>query len=154
MVDYSLLLQIIARIEQILADLQRLQRANDVIALILAGDLLTLRQAAQIAGCSDETIRRACEKAAEMNEWLGVNIETRWLVGKMRLLERIERNKGKPERLKAETRAKKYASWGAAAEAARERDDTCGLSLRDQARTRSVSSSRAPRAHCQVRSAQ
>jgi hypothetical protein len=52
------------------------------IELILAGELLTLDQAADVAECSDERIRKACELAAMTNRPMGVKWATRWLVGK------------------------------------------------------------------------
>src|SRR5690242_3767305 len=66
---------------------------EDVIDLVLRGELLTLEQAADVAECSDEKIRRACELAAATNTPLGVKPAGRWLVGKARLLDDIERGK-------------------------------------------------------------
>jgi len=100
-----------------LADrVRQLESGGDVIDLIVAGELLTLDQAADIAECSGEKIRRACELAAETNNPLGVKPAGRWLVGKARLLDDIERGKldgrrGKGARLRAEERAKKYQAW-------------------------------------------
>lgn len=100
-----------------LADRARQQReGEDVIDLVLRGELLTLEQAADVAGCSDEKIRRACELAAATNNPLGVKPAGRWLVGKTRLLDDIERGKldgrrGKDARRRAEERAKKYEGW-------------------------------------------
>ena len=48
--------------------------ADDVIALITAGELLTLDQAADAAECSDETIRRACELSAATSSPIGVKL--------------------------------------------------------------------------------
>ncbi|MET4514347.1 hypothetical protein [Bradyrhizobium sp. I1.7.5] len=89
---------------------------RDVIDLILDGELLTLDQAADVAMCSDEKIRRACELAAATVTPLGVKWATRWLVGRVRLLDDIERGKldgrrGKEARDRAEDRARKYEGW-------------------------------------------
>ncbi|MGY4496960.1 hypothetical protein ACVWYH_000887 [Bradyrhizobium sp. GM24.11] len=95
---------------------RQLESSGDVIDLILAGELLTLDQAADIAECSDEKIRRACELAFAANDPLGVKPAGRWLVGKARLLDIIERGKldgrrGPEARRRAEERAKKYEAW-------------------------------------------
>jgi hypothetical protein len=95
---------------------RQLGSGGDVIDLVLAGELLTLDQAADIAECSDEKIRRACELAFATNDPLGVKPAGRWLVGKARLLDIIERGKldwrrGKDARLRAEERAKKHEAW-------------------------------------------
>ena len=107
-------------IDQLLAMLAELgwtpPTVGDVIELILAGELLTLDQAADVAECSDEKIRRACELAAMTNRPMGVKWATRWLVGKARLLDdleqgKIDRRRGPHVRQRAEERAKKYESW-------------------------------------------
>jgi hypothetical protein len=89
--------------------------ADDVIALIIAGELLTLDQADDVAECSDETIRRACELSAATSNPIGVKLAGRWLVGKARLLDDIEAGRlGRREpdaRQRAEARAAKYAGW-------------------------------------------
>jgi hypothetical protein len=112
-----------AELDRFAADARRLgERARqldsrgDVIDSILAGELLTLEQAADIAGCSDEKIRRACEQAAAAKDPIGVKVAGRWLVGKTRLLDLIERGKldgrrGREARLRAEERAAKYEGW-------------------------------------------
>jgi hypothetical protein len=89
---------------------------GDVIELILSGELLTLDQAADVAECSDEKIRKACELAAMTNRPMGVKWATRWLVGKARLLDDIEKGKldsrrGIDARRRAEERARKYEGW-------------------------------------------
>jgi predicted dehydrogenase len=78
--------------------------------------LLTLDQAADVAECSDEKIRKACELAAMTNRPMGVKWATRWLVGKARLLDDIENGKlgscrGIDARPRADERARKYKSW-------------------------------------------
>ena len=78
--------------------------------------MLTLDQAADVAECSDEKIRRACELAAMTNSPMGVKWATRWLVGKGRLLDDIENGKldsrrGIDARRRADERARKYEGW-------------------------------------------
>jgi hypothetical protein len=97
-------------------------RDADVISLILAGELLTLDQAADVAECSDEKIRRACELAASTNNPIGVKLAGRWLVGKARLLDdleggKLDRRGGLDARRRAEERAKKYEGWARPQEA-------------------------------------
>ena len=89
---------------------------GDVIELILAGELLTLDLAADVAECSDEKIRKACELTAMTNRPMGVKWATRWLVGKARLLDDIENGKldsrrGMDARRRADERARKYEGW-------------------------------------------
>jgi hypothetical protein len=107
-------------IDQLLAMLAELgwtpPTVGDVIELILAGELLTLDQAADVAECSDEKIRRACELAAMTSRPMGVRWAARWLVGKVRLLDDIENGKldsrrGIDARRRAEERARKYEGW-------------------------------------------
>src|ERR1700738_4335634 len=107
-------------IDQLLAMLAELgwtpPTVGDVIELILSGELLTLDQAADVAECSDEKIRRVCELAAMTNRPMGIKWAARWLVGKARLLDDIEIGKldgrrGVDARRRAEERARKYEGW-------------------------------------------
>ena len=87
----------------------------DVITLILAGELLTLDQAADVAEVSDETIRRACELSAAAFCPIAVKLAGRWLVGKTRLLDEIGMGRlGRRDpdaRRRADQRAERYAGW-------------------------------------------
>jgi hypothetical protein len=109
MIDDSVLRGITSSLEQALALLRQLEKDEDVIASILAGDALNLDQAADVWQCSDEKVRRECERRATWNEPLGVKLGC-WIVGKRRLLDLIERHDGKHARLVAEDRAKQYVS--------------------------------------------
>jgi hypothetical protein len=114
-----------AEIDQLAADASRLadrvrQLENvegSVVARILRGELLQLDQAADIAECSDERIRKQCELTAGTKRPLGVKFAGRWMVGKMELLDRLERGKidrrcrGPHARQRAEERARKYEGW-------------------------------------------
>jgi X-X-X-Leu-X-X-Gly heptad repeat protein len=89
---------------------------GSVVARILRGELLQLDQAADIAECSDEEIRKQCELTAGTKRPLGVKIAGRWMVGKLELLGdleqgRIDRRRGSHVRQHAEERAKKYEGW-------------------------------------------
>jgi hypothetical protein len=89
---------------------------GDVVDQILSGALLTLEQAADIAECSDEKIRKQCELTAGTNRPLGIKFGGRWLCGKERLIDdleqgKIDRRRGPHVRQRAEERAQKYAGW-------------------------------------------
>ncbi|MHC2415543.1 hypothetical protein ACVJGC_008134 [Bradyrhizobium diazoefficiens] len=100
-----------------LADRVR-QRENEgsVIARILRGELLNLDQAADVAECSDEKLRKHCELTAATNRPLGIKFAGRWMVGKLELLDdleqgKIDRRRGPDVRQRAEERARKYEGW-------------------------------------------
>jgi hypothetical protein len=72
------------------------------------GEILRTDEAAVVADCSAETIRRRCKTSAEHGRRIGLQIaESIWFVSTQRLLDWIEQNEGKPKRLAAETRLKK-----------------------------------------------
>ncbi|WP_271602780.1 hypothetical protein [Bradyrhizobium sp. CCBAU 45384] len=106
-----------------LADRVR-QRENEgsVIARILRGELLNLDQAADVAECSDEKLRKHCELSAETSRPLGIKFAGRWMVGKLELLDdleqgKIDRRHGPDVRQRAEERARKYEGWARPQEA-------------------------------------
>jgi hypothetical protein len=100
-----------------LADrVRQLESEDSVIARILRGELLNLEQAADVAECSDEKLRKQCELTAGTNRPLGIKFANRWMVGKLELLDdleqgKIDRRRGPHVRQRAEKRAKKYESW-------------------------------------------
>jgi hypothetical protein len=112
-----------AELDRVAGDARRLaervrQHESDgsVVARILRGELLTLEQAADVAECSDEKIRKQCELTAGTNRPLGVKFANRWMVGKLELLDdleqgRIDRRRGTDVRQRAEELAKKYEGW-------------------------------------------
>jgi hypothetical protein len=102
-----LLRRINASIEQLMEDLRQLKRSDYVISLIQGGTF-TLEEAADVWECSIEKIRKECERAARTRNPLGVKRVNGWIIGKPQLFELIERKDGKPERIEAETRARKY----------------------------------------------
>ncbi|QHP69816.1 hypothetical protein EI171_22470 [Bradyrhizobium sp. LCT2] len=90
--------------------------SRSVISRILSGELLTLDQAAYVAECSDEKLRKHCELTAETSRPLGIKFAGRWLVGKFELLDdleqgKIDRRRGPDVRNRAEERAQKYEGW-------------------------------------------
>ncbi|MHC2576001.1 hypothetical protein ACVI1J_002285 [Bradyrhizobium diazoefficiens] len=89
---------------------------RSVISRILSGELLTLDQAAYVAECSDEKLRKHCELTARTSRPLGIKFAGRWLVGKLELLDdleqgKIDRRRGPDVRNRAEERARKYEGW-------------------------------------------
>lgn len=100
-----------------LADrLRQLETEGSVVTRILRGELLTLDQAADVAECSDEKLRKQCELTAGSNRPLGIKFANRWMVGKMELLDdlehgKIDRRGGADVRQRAEERARKYEGW-------------------------------------------
>jgi hypothetical protein len=100
-----------------LADrLRQLETESSVVARILRGELLTLEQAADVAECSDEKIRKQCELTSGTNRPLGIKFANRWMVGKLELLDdleqgKIDRRRGPHVRQRAEERARKYEGW-------------------------------------------
>lgn len=95
---------------------QRENESGSVIARILRGELLSLDQAADVAECSDEKLRKHCELTAGTNRPLGIKFAGRWFVGQFELLDdleqgKIDRRRGPEVRLRAEERARKYEGW-------------------------------------------
>jgi hypothetical protein len=100
-----------------LADrVRQLENEGSVVARILGGELLNLEQAADVAECSDEKIRKQCELTAGTKRPLGIKFAGRWMVGKLELLDdleegKIDRRRGPHVRQRAEERARKYEGW-------------------------------------------
>jgi hypothetical protein len=100
-----------------LADrMRQFENEGSVVARILRGELLTLEQAADVAECSDEKIRKQCELTAGTKRPLGIKFANRWMVGKLELLDdleqgKIDKRRGPQVRQRAEERARKYEEW-------------------------------------------
>jgi hypothetical protein len=100
-----------------LADrVRQLENEGSVVARILRGELLNLEQAADVAECSDEKIRKQCELTTGTNRPLGIKFANRWMIGRLELLDdleqgKIDRRRGPHVRQRAEERARKYAGW-------------------------------------------
>ena len=90
---------------------------QDVVDQILRGELLSLRDAADVFECSDEKLRKLCKLTAETKRPLGVSIGGRWLASVPKLLDDLEQGildrdrRGTDERRRTEERAKKYEGW-------------------------------------------
>ena len=85
------------RLEQIAAELRRADRVDWVDD---PNEVLTIAEAAQVAGRSDETIRRWCA-----DHRIGRLFATSlWLVSRRRLLQHIERRFGRPAMVLAMSR--------------------------------------------------
>jgi hypothetical protein len=75
--------ELAALLEHAAAELrQRPPQIGDVIDQILRGELLTLDQAGDVAGCSDEKLRKQCVLTAATSRPLGIKIADRWFVSK------------------------------------------------------------------------
>jgi hypothetical protein len=72
--------------------------------------VLSSDQAGFICGCSPDTIRRKADAAAEEGHALGIkHAGGIWMIDLPRLLDWIERQHGRHERLAAESRARQNA---------------------------------------------
>jgi hypothetical protein len=112
-----------AALQQLAADagrladrVRQLENEGSVVARILRGELLNLEQAADVAECSDEKIRKQCELTAGTKRPLGIKFANRWMVGKLELLDdleqgKIDRRRGPHVRQRAEERARKHEGW-------------------------------------------
>jgi len=96
--------------------IRRRENEGSVVARILRGELLSLDQAADVAECSDEKLRKHCELTAGTSRPLGIKFAGRWFVGKLELLDdleqgKIDRRRGPDVRQRADERARKYEGW-------------------------------------------
>jgi hypothetical protein len=87
---------------------------GDWVTAFSEGDAIGTDEAAFIACCSAQKIRRQATKAAETDKPLGVWFaQSVWLISRARLLNAIEEREGRPGRLAAMSRAAKYAEMRA-----------------------------------------
>jgi hypothetical protein len=97
-------------LEQMAAELRRLPACGDWVDGFVEHDAIGTDEAAFIANCSAQTIRRHAAEAAATDKPLGIWFaQSVWLISKTRLLVWIEEREGRPGRLAAESRARKYA---------------------------------------------
>lgn len=80
-----------------------------------SGDGLSTGAAAIITGFSDVTLRTWAEECAAADKAIGLRVVTGsdrdgWVLSWTRLLDEIERRKGKPRRVEAECQFKKFVS--------------------------------------------
>jgi hypothetical protein len=80
------------------------------------GDGLSTGAAETITGMTDQTLRTWAEECAAAGKAIGLRVVTGsdrgdgWVISLARLLDEIERRKGKPRRVKVEQRYKKFVS--------------------------------------------
>jgi hypothetical protein len=91
MSDDDFLSQFIADVERLAVDARRIKRDRSLDARFRAREFLSMREAAVVALCSDETIRRACVRTKDRKDALGTFYEGRWFVDTTRLLDWIGR---------------------------------------------------------------
>jgi hypothetical protein len=104
--------RITAELEEVKADVAALESPGDIIDQLKRGELLIAAQAGDVAERDSDSIARWCVEAEEEGRSLGILSPIGWLIGKARLLARIESKKGRHARNVAETRARKYAdTW-------------------------------------------
>jgi hypothetical protein len=99
-------------LEQMAAELRQRPAAacGDWVSAFVDGDAIGTDEAAFIAKCSAQTIRRHAAEAAATDKPLGIWFaQSVWLISKTRLLAWIEEREGRSGRLAAESRARKYA---------------------------------------------
>jgi len=84
-------------------------KTADLVEVYHSAEMLRTDEAMVIAGVkSTETIRRWCVETTDIGGPIGIHFAKGvWFVSLARLLGYIERHEGKPERLAAESRAKK-----------------------------------------------
>ena len=97
--------------QQLRRQLDRLDKlpGGDWVDEWVEGDAIRTDEAAFIAGCSAQTVRRDAAAAAAIGKPIGRLIsKSVWLISRRRLLNWIEGTEGLPARVEAEARAEKY----------------------------------------------
>lgn len=97
--------------QQVRRQLDRLDKlpGGDWVDEWVEGDAIRTDEAAFLAGCSAQTIRRDAAAATAAGRPIGRLIsKSVWLISRRRLLNRIESTEGLPARVEAEARAEKY----------------------------------------------
>src|SRR5882724_1322247 len=106
--------QLATRIDQIAVELRQLPPCTDWVAAFVDGDAVGTDEAAFVANCSAQTIRRRAIEAAAIGKPIGVWFaKSVWMISLARLLDAIEEREGRSERLSAMSRAEKYAKLSA-----------------------------------------
>jgi hypothetical protein len=101
--------EIINRLTEIAAAMERRPHVRDWVDAHHAGDVLGTDEAGFICGCSADTIRRRADAAAEEGRPLGIRHAGIWMLDLPRLLDWTEQHYGRHARLVAESRARKNA---------------------------------------------
>jgi hypothetical protein len=101
-------------LDELAATLRQRPACGDWVAAFFDGDAIGTDEAAFIEGCSAQTIRRRAAEASAIGKPIGVWFASAvWLISKRRLLDDIEKRKGRPGLLAAMSRAEKYAEMRA-----------------------------------------
>jgi hypothetical protein len=116
---------LVALLEQAAAELRQRPPPRNWIAQFRDGDALNASDAAFIAGCDAQTIRRWCElrEIEHPSRPLGYLVGRLWLVDADELLNEIEHRKGFYSRREAETRLKQFREARRAAPLSIERSE-------------------------------
>jgi hypothetical protein len=78
-----------------------------------AGEILTTNDAMVVCGVeTSEAVRQRCKRAEDAGSPIAIGLGGAWLISRRLLLTDIERTKGLPARLIAESRAKKLPKFG------------------------------------------
>ena len=104
MSDDDFLSQFIADVERLAVDVRRLKTERSMNDRFRACEFLSLREAALVAPCHRETIRRRCVATKDKKDALGTFHEGRWFVDTVRLLDWIGRRGTTGDRLNAKER--------------------------------------------------
>jgi hypothetical protein len=95
--------QLVTDAEKVVAAARQIKRDNDVVTHVRA-DALSLKEAAFVAECSIETIRRRCERTVAKKGALGGKFQGAWIIDMTLLLDWIEKKRGPDGRRIAEER--------------------------------------------------
>jgi hypothetical protein len=107
--------QITQEVRRQLDRLDKLAPGGDWVDEWVEGDAIRTDEAASIAGCSMQTVRRTAVAASLAGKPIGRLISKAvWLISRRRLLDWIEHNEGLPARVEAVARAEKYKNGCAA----------------------------------------
>jgi hypothetical protein len=102
-------------VHRLLDQLDKIAPGGDWVDEWVEGDAIRTDEAASIAGCSMQTVRRTAVAASLAGKPIGRLISKAvWLISRRRLLDWIEHNEGLPARVEAVARAEKYKNGCAA----------------------------------------
>ena len=106
---------IMREVHRLLDQLGKVAPGGDWVDEWVEGDAIRTDEAASIAGCSMQTVRRTAVAASLAGKPIGRLISKAvWLISRRRLLDWIEHNEGLPARVEAVARAEKYKNGCAA----------------------------------------
>ena len=106
---------ILREVHRLLDQLDKVAPGGDWVDEWVEGDAIRTDEAASIADCSMQTIRRTAVAASLAGKPIGRLISKAvWLISRRRLLDWIEHNEGLPARVEAVARAEKYKNGCAA----------------------------------------